>query len=215
MQVISVNVGLPREVLWKGKTVTTGIFKEPVEGRVMMQALNLDGDRQADLSVHGGKDKAVYAYPFEHYDYWRRKLPDIDLPWGMFGENFTTVGLLEDDVNIGDCFQIGSAEVMVTQPRMPCYKLGIKFGRADIVKQFLDSRLTGFYFSVLQEGQVGNGDTFELISRDSNNVTIADITRLYARERDDLELLHRAVKVEALPINWRDYFQQQIKKLNR
>ncbi|MBD2523167.1 MOSC domain-containing protein [Nostoc sp. FACHB-133] len=215
MQVISVNVGLPREVLWKGKTVTTGIFKEPVEGRVMMQSLNLDGDRQADLSVHGGKYKAVYAYPFEHYDYWRRKLPDIDLPWGMFGENLTTVGLLEDDINIGDRFQIGSAEVMVTQPRMPCYKLGIKFGRADIVKQFLDSRLTGFYFSVLQEGQIGNGDTFELICRDSNNVTIADITRLYAREIDDLELLHRAVKVEALPIDWRDYLQQQIKKLNR
>ncbi|QKQ72044.1 MOSC domain-containing protein [Nostoc sp. TCL240-02] len=215
MQVISVNVGLPREVLWKGKTVTTGIFKEPVEGRVMMRSLNLDGDKQADLSVHGGKDKAVYAYPFEHYDYWRRKLPDIDLPWGMFGENLTTVGLLEDDVNIGDRFQIGSAEVMVTQPRMPCYKLLIKFGRADIVKQFLDSRLTGFYFSVLQEGKIGNGDTFELISRDSNNVTIADITRLYARETDDLELLHRTVKVEALPIDWRDYFQQQIKKINR
>ncbi|MBE8985952.1 MOSC domain-containing protein [Nostoc sp. LEGE 12450] len=215
MQVISVNVGLPREVLWKGKTVTTGIFKEPVEGRVMMRSLNLDGDRQADLSVHGGKDKAVYAYPFEHYDYWRRKLPDIDLPWGMFGENLTTVGLLEDDVNIGDRFQIGSAEVIVTQPRMPCYKLGIKFGRADIVKQFLDSRLTGFYFSVLQEGKIENGDTLKLISRDSNNVTIADITRLYARETDDLELLHRVVKVEALSISWRDYFQQKIEKLNR
>ncbi len=215
MQVISVNVGLPREVLWKGKTVTTGIFKEPVEGRVMMRSLNLDGDRQADLSVHGGKDKAVYAYPFEHYDYWRRKLPDMDLPWGMFGENFTTVGLLEDEVNIGDRFQIGSAEVMVTQPRMPCYKLLIKFGRADIVKQFLDSRLTGFYFSVLQEGQVGNGDILSLISRDSNNVTVADITRLYARETDDLELLHRTVQVEALPTGWRDYFQQQIEKFKR
>ncbi|BAY65630.1 MOSC domain-containing protein [Calothrix brevissima NIES-22] len=215
MQVISVNVGLPREVLWKGKTVTTGIFKEPVEGRVMMRSLNLDGDRQADLSVHGGKDKAVYAYPFEHYDYWRRKLPEMDLPWGMFGENLTTVGLLEDEVNIGDRFGIGSAEVMVTQPRMPCYKLGVKFGRADIVKQFLDSRLTGFYFSVLQEGKVGNGDTFSLISRDSNNVTVADITRLYAREIHDLELLHRAVQVEALPTGWRDYFQQQIEKLKR
>ncbi|MEH2188802.1 MAG: MOSC domain-containing protein [Nostoc sp.] len=215
MQVISVNVGLPREVLWKGKTVTTGIFKEPVEGRVMMRSLNLDGDRQADLSVHGGKDKAVYAYPFEHYDYWRRKLPDMDLPWGMFGENLTTVGLLEDEVNIGDRFQIGSAEVMVTQPRMPCYKLGVKFGRADIVKQFLDSRLTGFYFSVMQEGTVGNGDNLELISRDSNNVTIADITRLYAREIHDLELLHRAVQVEALPTGWRDYFQQQIEKFKR
>ncbi|MBD2511630.1 MOSC domain-containing protein [Nostoc muscorum FACHB-395] len=215
MQVISVNVGLPREVLWKGKTVTTGIFKEPVEGQVMMRSLNLDGDRQADLSVHGGKDKAVYAYPFEHYDYWRRKLPEMDLPWGMFGENLTTVGLLEDEINIGDRFRIGSAEVMVTQPRMPCYKLLIKFGRADIVKQFLDSRLTGFYFSVLQEGQVGNGDTLSLISRDSNNVTVADITRLYARETHDLELLHRAVQVEALPTGWRDYFQQQIEKFKR
>jgi MOSC domain-containing protein YiiM len=215
VQVISVNVGLPREVLWKGKTVTTGIFKEPVEGQVMMRSLNLDGDRQADLSVHGGQDKAVYAYPFEHYDYWRRKLPDMDLPWGMFGENLTTVGLLEDEVNIGDRFQIGSAELMVTQPRMPCYKLGIKFGRADIVKQFLDSRLTGFYFSVLQEGKVGNGDTLELISQDSNNVTVADITRLYAQKTNDLELLHRAVQVEALPTGWRDYFQQQIEKFKR
>ncbi|WP_375473209.1 MOSC domain-containing protein [uncultured Nostoc sp.] len=215
MQVISVNVGLPCEVFWKGKTVTTGIFKEPVEGRVMMRSLNLDGDRQADLSVHGGKDKAVYVYPFEHYDYWRRKLPDMDFPWGMFGENFTTVGLLEDEVNIGDRFRIGSAEVMVTQPRMPCYKLGIKFGRTDIVKQFLDSRLTGFYFSVLQEGQLGNGDTLSLINRDSNNVTVADITRLYARETHDLELLHRVVQVEALPTGWRDYFQQQIEKLKR
>ncbi|MBE9210832.1 MOSC domain-containing protein [Nostoc sp. LEGE 06077] len=215
MQVISVNVGLPREVLWKGKTVTTGIFKEPVEGRVMVRSLNLDGDRQADLSVHGGKDKAVYAYPFEHYDYWRRKLPEMDLPWGMFGENLTTGGLLENEVNIGDRFWIGSAEVMVTQPRMPCYKLGIKFGRTDIVKQFLDSRLTGFYFSVLQEGTVGNGDTLSLISRDSNNITVADITQLYARETHDLELLQRAVQVEALPTGWRDYFQQQIEKFKR
>ncbi|MBD2435682.1 MOSC domain-containing protein [Nostoc sp. FACHB-110] len=215
MQVISVNVGLPREVLWKGKTVTTGIFKEPVEGRVMMRSLNLDGDRQADLSVHGGKDKAVYVYPFEHYDYWRHKLPYMDLPWGMFGENLTTVGLLEDEVNIGDCFRIGSAEVMVTQPRMPCYKLGIKFGRTDIVKLFLDSRLTGFYFSVLQEGTVENGDTLSLISRDSNNVTVANITQLYARATHDLELLQRAVQVEALPTGWRDYFQQQIEKFKR
>jgi MOSC domain-containing protein YiiM len=215
MQIISVNVGIPREVLWKGKTVTTGIFKEPVEGRVMMRSLNLDGDRQADLSVHGGPDKAVYAYPFEHYDYWRRKLPDMDFSWGMFGENLTTVGLLEDEVNIGDRFRIGSAEVMVTQPRMPCYKLLIKFGCADIVKQFLDSRLTGFYFSVLQEGTVGNGDNLELISRDSNNVTVTDITRLYARETHDLELLQRVVQVEALPTGWRHYFQQQIEKLNR
>jgi MOSC domain-containing protein YiiM len=214
MKLVSVNVGLPQEVIWKGKTVTTGIFKEPVEERVKVRFLNLDGDRQADLTVHGGLDKAIYVYPVEHYEYWRGELPEMELPWGMFGENLTTVGLLEDSVNIGDRFRIGTAEVMVTQPRMPCYKLGIKFGRANMVKQFLDSRLTGFYFSVLQEGEVGVGDAMELISRDENNVTVADITRLYVRQRDDLQMLQRAAQVKALPDGWRDYFQQQIDKLN-
>jgi MOSC domain-containing protein YiiM len=214
MKLVSVNVGLPQEVIWKGKTVTTGIFKEPVEERVKVRFLNLDGDRQADLTVHGGLDKAIYVYPVEHYEYWRGELPEMELPWGMFGENLTTVGLLEDSVNIGDRFRIGTAEVMVTQPRMPCYKLGIKFGRANMVKQFLDSRLTGFYFSVLQEGEVGVGDAMELISRDENNVTVADITRLYVRQRDDLQMLQRAAQVKALPDGWRDYFQQQINKLN-
>jgi MOSC domain-containing protein YiiM len=214
MKLVSVNVGLPQEVIWKGKTVTTGIFKEPVEERVKVRFFNLDGDRQADLTVHGGLDKAIYVYPVEHYEYWRGELPEMELPWGMFGENLTTVGLLEDSVNIGDRFRIGTAEVMVTQPRMPCYKLGIKFGRANMVKQFLDSRLTGFYFSVLQEGEVGVGDAMELISRDENNVTVADITRLYVRQRDDLQMLQRAAQVKALPDGWRDYFQQQINKLN-
>lgn len=214
MKLVSVNVGLPQEVIWKGKTVTTGIFKEPVEERVKVRFLNLDGDRQADLTVHGGLDKAIYVYPVEHYEYWRGELPEMELPWGMFGENLTTVGLLEDSVNIGDRFRIGTAEVMVTQPRMPCYKLGIKFGRANMVKQFFDSRLTGFYFSVLQEGEVGVGDAIELISRDENNVTVADITRLYVRQRDDLQTLQRAAQVKALPDGWRDYFQQQIDKLN-
>jgi MOSC domain-containing protein YiiM len=148
MKLLSVNVGLPREVSWKGKTVMTGIFKEPVQGRVMVRSLNLDGDGQADLTVHGGVDKAVYAYPVEHYDYWRQELPDTDLPWGMFGENLTIEGVLEQGVNIGDRFRMGTAAVMVTQPRMPCYKLGIKFGRTDIVKRFLDSQRSGFYFSV-------------------------------------------------------------------
>jgi MOSC domain-containing protein YiiM len=214
MKLVSVNVGLPQEVIWKGKTVTTGIFKEPVEERVKVRFFNLDGDRQADLTVHGGLDKAIYVYPVEHYEYWRGELPEMELPWGMFGENLTTVGLLEDSVNIGDRFRIGTAEVMVTQPRVPCYKLGIKFGRANMVKQFLDSRLTGFYFSVLQEGEVGVGDAMELISRDENNVTVADITRLYVRQSDDLQMLQRAAQVKALPDGWRNYFQQQINKLN-
>lgn len=207
--IISVNVGLPREVSWQGKTVTTGIFKTPVAGRVMVRSLNLDGDRQADLTVHGGLEKAVYAYPAEHYDYWRGELPGIDLPWGMFGENLTTVGLLEDTVNIGDRFRIGTAELMVTQPRMPCYKLGIKFGCADMVKRFLASRLPGIYFSVLQGGELGAGDAIELVSRDENDVTVLDIVRLYGRQGDS-ELLRRAVEVKALAEGWRSYFQQQI-----
>lgn len=208
MKLISVNVGLPRDVTWKGKTVTTGIFKEPVNDRVIVRSLNLDGDRQADLTVHGGADKAVYVYPFEHYDYWRGELPDTELPLGIFGENFTTTGLREEEVNIGDCFQIGTVKLIVTQPRMPCYKLGIRFGRPDMVKRFLASRRTGFYFRVLQEGEVRTGDTLELVSHDENNVTVADITQLYANAEDSPELLHRAARLEALPKSWRDYFQR-------
>lgn len=214
MELISINVGLPREVTWNGKTVSTSIFKEPVEGRVVMRALNLDGDRQADLSVHGGPHKAVYAYPAEHYDYWREELPDMDLPWGMFGENLTTRGLVEEQVNVGDRFRIGTAEVMVTQPRMPCYKLGIKFGRDDIVKRFLASRRTGFYFAVLEEGEVGAGDEIELISRDENQVTVADITRLYAFDKDDMEMLRRATRLTALSESWREYFERRMQGLN-
>ncbi|MDZ8095649.1 MAG: MOSC domain-containing protein [Nostoc sp. DedQUE05] len=210
MKIISVNVGLPREVTWKGKTVSTGIFKEPVSDRVTVRSLNLDGDGQADLTVHGGADKAVYLYPFEHYEYWRGELPDTELPLGIFGENFTTTGLREEEVNIGDRFQIGNVRLMVTQPRLPCYKLGIRFRRPDIVKQFLASRRTGFYFRVLQEGEVGAGDNLELVSRDNNNITVADITQLYVREQDNPELLHRATQLEALPESWRDYFQRKL-----
>lgn len=215
MKVISVNVGFPREVIWNGRRVTTGIFKDPIEGHVMVRKLNLDGDRQADLSVHGGVDKAVYAYPAEHYDYWRHELPGMKLPWGMFGENLTTVGLLEEAVNIGDRFRIGSSVLMVTQPRMPCYKLAVKFERDDIVKRFLRSGRPGLYFSVQEEGEVSSGDEIEFISRDENNVTISDITRLYVNERDNLDLLRRAVETEALPESWRVYFQRQIEKLVR
>ena len=178
----------------------------------MLRTLNLDGDRQADLKVHGGPTKAVYAYPAEHYSYWRHELPGTDLPWGMFGENFTTEGLEESSVNIGDRFRIGSAEVTVTEPRMPCYKLGIKFGRADIIRRFLASGRSGFYLSVQREGEVGAGDEIELIARDPHNVTVADITRLYAREKDDLETLGRAIALEALPDSWRDHFRKQLGK---
>lgn len=214
MKLISVYVGLPRQVLSKGKAVTTGIFKEPVKGLVMVRWLNLDGDKQADPSVHGGPDKAVYAYPVEHYSYWRRELPDMDLPFGMFGENFTTDGLLEETINIGDRFRVGRAELMVTQPRLPCYKLGIKFGQDDMVKRFLASGRTGFYFRVLSQGEVGAGDEIVRTGRDKNNLTVSDIARLYVNRNyteAGRERLARAAQVEALPENWRGYFLQQLK----
>jgi MOSC domain-containing protein YiiM len=213
MKLISLNVGLPRIVESNGEPVVTGIFKQPVQGPVMLRTLNLDGDRQADLTVHGGVSKAVYGYPVEHYEFWKRELPEMELPYGMFGENFTTEGLLEDSLNIGDRFRLGDAELIVTEPRMPCYKLGIKFGRADIIRRFLQSRRTGFYFAVAKEGAVEAGDEIELLSRDSNDVTIADITRLYAFEKDDVKTLRRAVKLEALSESWREYLQKKLQKL--
>jgi len=210
MKLISMNVGLPRDVIWKGRKVTTGIFKEPVAGTVRLRKLNLDGDRQADLTVHGGPEKAVYAYPSEHYPLWRSELGRPGLTWGMFGENFTTDGLLENKTNIGDTFQIGSALLMVTQPRMPCYKLGIKFGRDDLKKLFLKSLRSGFYFSVLEEGEVAAEDEIKLMARDPNNITVEDITKLYSTEKYNDALKRRAIEVEALPDSWRHYFLKQL-----
>jgi MOSC domain-containing protein YiiM len=212
MKILSVNVGLPREVTWQGKLVTTGIFKEPVQGRVMMRTLNLNGDQQADLTVHGGVSRAVYLYPSEHYSYGRTELPGMDLPWGMFGENFTTEGFLENTIYIGDRFRIGETEIMVTEPRMPCDKLGIKFGRADIIKHFLASRHTGFYFAVTREGIVGAGDAVQLIGHEQQEISVADITRLYAFDKDDVKGLRRAIQVDALPESWKGYFQHQLEK---
>src|SRR6185436_10762163 len=205
-----INVGRPRIVRRDGEPVSTAIFKTPVTGRVKLQTLNLEGDRQADLSVHGGPTKAVYVYPVEHYDYWRGELPGMELPWGMFGENFTTRGLNESEINIGDTFQVGTAIVMVTEPRMPCYKLGIRFGRADILKRFLASERTGFYLSVKKEGEVGTGDRIELIEQAEDSVRVSDITRLYGRDKNNRELLVRATQVAALPESWREYFQRRL-----
>jgi MOSC domain-containing protein YiiM len=215
MEVVSVNVGLPRTITWKGRMVETGIFKAPVNGRVQVRTLNLDGDRQADLSVHGGPDKAIYVYPCEHYDYWRGELLGLELAWGIFGENFTTRGLLEEAVNIGDQFRIGSAVAMVTQPRVPCYKLAAKFGREDIIKRFLASGRSGFYLKVMREGEVGAGDAIELMSGHAHAVSVADIAKLYRDGTDEVTLLQRAVQVEALPENWREHFRQQIEQLQR
>ena len=215
MKIVSLNVGLPRLVLRNDEPVSTGIFKEPVAGRVMMRTLNLDGDRQADLSVHGGPEKAVYVYPSEHYDFWKRELPDMELPWGMFGENLTTTGLFETEINIGDKFRVGTAEVMVTQPRMPCYKLGIRFGRVDIIKRFLLSERSGFYLSVLKEGEVGAGDEFALLEKNTSGVRVVDVTRLYSSEKENIALLRRAIATEALTESWRGYLQKHLENLGQ
>lgn len=213
MRVISVNVGQPRKLLVDGEIVETGIYKEAVKGPVAVRRLNLDGDRQADLMAHGGLDKAIYGYPAEHYEYWQEQFPEMDLPWGMFGENLTFTGLFEDTVHIGDHFQVGSAKLMVTQPRIPCYKLGIRFDREDIIRRFLVSGRTGFYFAVLEEGVVAAGDTISLLQRDEHEVTIADVVSLYREDKYNVELMRRVMAVEALPEEWREYFQERFERI--
>jgi MOSC domain-containing protein YiiM len=212
MRVVSLSVGLPREVEWDGHTVLTSIFKEPVDRRLRVSKLNFDGDQQSDLTVHGGVDKAVYAYPSEHYEYWFRELPGTDLPRAVFGENLTIEGLLEGDVRIGDRFRVGSAEFVVTQPRMPCYKLGIRFGRMDMLKRFLQSGRTGFYFAVTTEGEVGAGDPIELIARSDEGLTVTDVVNLYTVDAKNQDLLRRATQSSRLPESWKDYFRKRLRE---
>lgn len=218
MKLVSVNVGLPREVSWHGRIVTTGIFKEPVAGRLALRRLNLDGDRQADLTVHGGEHKAVYCYPLAHYDFWKKELPGRELPMGMFGENFTVEDsgekLTEEAVHLGDRFSVGTAEVVVTQPRLPCYKLGIRFGSDDMVKRFLASGRTGFYVAVVREGEVGAGDEMKLLGRDANGVAVSEITHLYVVKRygeAEIGAVRRALQVKEFPEGWKEYFRERLR----
>jgi MOSC domain-containing protein YiiM len=209
MKIISVNAGLPREIFHEGRMIRTGIFKAPVGGRVRVNALNIEGDQQADLTVHGGVSKAIYVYPSEHYEFWRKELPGVELPWGSFGENLNTHGIIEKDIYIGDRVYAGSVELTVTEPRLPCYKLNAKFARGDMVKRFLRSRRTGFYLSVEREGEIGAGDAIHFLSRDESGVSVAEITRLYAFDRNDLLGMRRAAAVTALPESWRAYFTER------
>src|SRR6516225_7483842 len=216
MRVVSLNCGLPRQAQWHGRIVTTGIYKQPVVGRVALRKLNLDGDRQADLTVHGGEAKAVYCYPLAHYDYWKMELPDRPLSIGMFGENFTTEGLLESTVFLGDKFSIGSAEVVVTQPRLPCYKLGIRFQSDEMVKRFLASGRTGFYVAVTREGDVAPGDEIVSIERDPNSVPVSEVTRLYVTKRfadEDRDSMKRMLRIAVLPDNWKNYLEERLQGL--
>lgn len=212
MKVVSVNVGLPREVIWRGESVLTSIFKEPVAGRVRVESLNLVGDRESDLTVHGGAEKAVYVYPSEHYAFWRKELPGVDLPWGSFGENLTVEGLAEDRVRIGDEITIGSAVFVVTQPRMPCFKLGIRFGRMDMVKRFLQSGRSGFYLSVSREGELGSGDLIALTPSQAPAISVAEFVSIYATNGRDKELLRRAALVPAIPEGWRGYLHERLRE---
>jgi MOSC domain-containing protein YiiM len=210
MRLISVNVGLPGEITVGGKTVRTSIWKYPVECKVHVSVLNLDDDQQSDLSIHGGVNKAVYLYPSEHYSYWRAELPDAELPWGAFGENFTSEGILEDHTRIGDHIRVGSAEFVVTQPRMPCFKLGIRFSRPDMVKRFLQSKRSGFYLAVIREGDVEKNDAIEFSERQENGVTVTDIVNLYSVHSPNQELLRRAIEVPALAQSWKDFFRKRL-----
>ncbi len=213
MKLVSLNVSRPQLIVYGGATISTGIFKKPVPGPIQLSTLNLEGDRQADLSVHGGPNKAVYAYPSEHYPYWQNELPGTGLPFGAFGENFTTVGLSEDSLHIGDRLQIGSAIVMVRQTRTPCYKLAAKFQRDDMVERFLVSGRSGFYFSVEKEGTVAAEDSFAFLTRNQDGITIAEMNRLLVRERYDPDLLHKAIETAALPEQWCESFSERLQRL--
>lgn len=210
MQLVSVNVGMPREVIGPDRVTTSGIFKSPVTGRVRMRTLNLDGDGQADPTVHGGPDKAVYAYPVEHYDFWRVELPQTSLEWGAFGENLDTRGLLETDICIGDELRIGNARVRVTQPRLPCFKLGIRLQRPDILHRFQASLRTGFYLRVLEEGDVGAGDAIAITHRDPHRISVTTAARLYLHDDGDHATLRALIDVAALPENWRERFRRRL-----
>ncbi len=210
MKLLSVNVSLPKLVVHDGGMVLTAIFKEPVAGRVRLSRLNLEGDRQADLRVHGGEHKAVYAYPFEHYDHWQRELGREDFGFGQFGENLTVQGLLENAVHVGDVFRVGSALVQVSQPRTPCFKLGIKIGSQRFLKPFLISGRVGFYLRVLEEGEVRAGDAIEEVRRDPARLSVREVSRLMYLDRRDLDGARHAARVEALAPSWRSSFEERL-----
>lgn len=210
MKVVSINVGLPRTVSWQGVPFRTGIYKAPVEGEVSVGFKNLDGDGQADVSVHGGRDKAVYAYPSEHYLYWRDQFPEVMMPWGMFGENLTTTGLTEETVRIGDLFRVGSAELVVTQPRMPCSKLGMRFRNKTIIKRFLESRRSGWYCSVAREGRLASKDEIQLVGREPESLSVKEVLELYGDREANTEVLKKVIQIKGLSKAWRDHFRRRL-----
>ena len=209
MKLLSVNVSKPKTVRWQGRVIRTGICKEPVSGRVKVGRLNLEGDGQADLRVHGGEDKAVYAYPVEHYRSWEDEL-GRSLPFGQFGENLTVEGLSEDRVEIGDIYRIGTARLQISQPRTPCHKLGARMDSEEFPRRFLESGRSGFYLRVLGEGELGAGDSIRLESRETESLTILAVCRLLHFEPADPSLLGRASELPTLSPGWRRQFRQRL-----
>ena len=212
MKLLSVNVSLPKEIESKGKTVRTGIFKEPVQGRVKVKSLNIEGDGQADLVGHGGEFRAVYVYSFDNYAYWEHELDRSDFKFGQFGENFTVEGMLDENVHVGDRFRIGSGLFEVTQPRVPCYKLAIKMGIEGFYSQILESGRLGFYFRVLEEGEVGVGDTIERIKLDPVGLNIVEANKLMYFDKDNLDGAKKSLAIEAFSPGWKATFEGRISK---
>ena len=212
MKLLSVNVSLPKDVIHKGKTVRTGIFKEPVEGRVAARTLNLAGDGQADLVGHGGEMRAVLVYSHENYDYWAQELGRTDFALGQFGENFTVEGMLDAAVRIGDRFRIGTALFEVSQPRVPCYKLAMKMGVEGFYARLLKSGRPGFYFRVLEEGEVGAGDPIEPVDSDPAGMTVLQMSNLLYFEKGDLEGARAALRIKALSPGWVRSFEDRLAK---
>jgi MOSC domain-containing protein YiiM len=191
---LSICVSKSKDVDVDGIIVATGIFKLPVTGKVKVRRLNLAGDEQADLTVHGGPDKAVYAYPIEQYAYWKKELPNRELEWGSFGENLTVSGFTEDSVCIGDKLKIGTALFAVTQPRIPCYKLGIRLGDPNMIKRFYKSGKWGFYLSVIEEGEIETGDQISHQSSDGNGIKLSDVSHCFLDPNVDALLFARVLQ---------------------
>jgi len=215
MKLLSTYVGRPKEVPYQGKTVTTSIFKEEVFGSIKVNFLNLEGDQQSDLKVHGGTNKAVYAYPFEHYAFWEEKRSDLKFQAGLFGENLSITGLDEDSVSVGDVFRIGSVVFEATSPRLPCFKLGIKMNDPSFIRDFMQAERTGFYFKVLEEGVLEAGNAIERVSEDPYQLSIREVTRLYTVERENKALLEKAINTPSLPSDWVEFFQKKLQQLKK
>lgn len=209
--VLRICISRAKNVDWNGKQLATGIFKMPVEGKVRVRRLNLDGDEQADLTVHGGPDKAVYAYPVEQYEYWKKELPVRDLQWGSFGENLTTSGFDENSICIGDKLKIGSALFVVTQPRMPCFKLGIRLADPGMVRRFYKSGKWGFYLAVIEEGEIETGDQIVPDGGDGSGVKLADVAHCFISTDVDPEMLSKVLKSN-LAVQMKDQLKYQTAK---